>query len=255
VQLQTSWSAADEDRVAAGTGCDTAALIKQQLAAAGGDVDAAVEAIIEILAAEEEPPSTAGEAVAPAVAVAVALTDTTAAASSTAIAVGDEQQQAATAGGDPGEAAGGVATNSTPAEGEQDSIDATTPAAATADAVTGGSTYAQHAEERTAADVGARSHPAALPSTRQHAAVAASGPGGSRGVKLKGGSKLKHAKAGGTAGGDSDKRPSRNKPCPCGSGRKHKNCCELKGSSSAKPSSQELQAGDGLPVQLATLHI
>ncbi|WIA18597.1 hypothetical protein OEZ85_010037 [Tetradesmus obliquus] len=60
-QLQTSWSAADEDRVAAGTGCDNPALIQQQLAAAGGDVDAAIEAVIEILAAEGEPSSTAGE--------------------------------------------------------------------------------------------------------------------------------------------------------------------------------------------------
>lgn len=73
----------------------------------------------------------------------------------------------------------------------------------------------------------------------------------SKGVKLKG-SKLKQAKPGAAA---ADKRPSRNKPCPCGSGRKHKNCCELKGASSTAPGSKQQGAAVGLPVQLATLHI
>ncbi|KAF6262774.1 hypothetical protein COO60DRAFT_1699091 [Scenedesmus sp. NREL 46B-D3] len=59
-ELHSSWSAADERRVAEGTACDNPALVKQQLAAAGGDVDAAIEAIIEILAAEDEPAATEG---------------------------------------------------------------------------------------------------------------------------------------------------------------------------------------------------
>jgi hypothetical protein len=251
--------------VAAGTGCDNPALIQQQLAAAGGDVDAAIEAVIEILAAQEEPagPAAAAEAPAPAVAVAVASTDETAAAGSIEIAVGCEQQQAAAgdleeAAVSPSLAASEVVTNGTPDQGNQcSSIHEAVPAAATAEVVTGSSTDAQSAlsADASAAAATAISSDAAAPqSTRQHASAAATAAGASKGVRLKGGSKLKHGK-GCAAGGDGDKRPSRNKPCPCGSGRKHKNCCELKSSGSAKPSGQEVQAGGGLPVQLATLHI
>jgi hypothetical protein len=55
-----------------------------------------------------------------------------------------------------------------------------------------------------------------------------------------------------------DKGPSRNKACPCGSGRKHKNCCGAGGgghkAAAVKPAAAAA-AGDTLPAALGTLHI
>eukprot|EP00882_Tetradesmus_deserticola_P015984 GHRQ01017049.1.p1 GENE.GHRQ01017049.1~~GHRQ01017049.1.p1 ORF type:complete len:462 (+),score=221.66 GHRQ01017049.1:319-1704(+) len=263
-ELQSSWSLADEARVAAGTACDNPALIKQQLAAAGGDVDAAIEAIIEILGAEDEPASTEVVAAAPPAAPAVEVQ----AAGGTGVVVEDELGEAAAAGdsqhvaGSPGGAAAVAHMPSALAEGQHisDSHAEEPPAAAaaTAEDVTGSSKAGQVADIPAAAATSAISSQTALQTSAQHAAAAGSG-GHGKAAKPIAGIKLKHAKGGaavgGAADGGSDKRPSRNKCCPCGSGRKHKNCCGLKSTGSGKTTSQERQTVDGLPAQLLTLHI
>jgi hypothetical protein len=272
LQLQQGWSADDEARVAAGTGCDNPVLIQQQLAAAGGDVDAAIEAIIEILAAEEEPDSTETSK-APATAL---LDATVAGTSSVGSSAGDQQQQATVkaellASGEQhtdrssvAEAAVDADTGNVSArcqrsgDGEEASgAVATTQAAPAASISVAGQPEDTAAAINTGTSSSSNSPAASAVAAQQDVAAAATAAGGgghSKAVKLKGGSKLKHAK-GAAAGAAADKRPSRNKPCPCGSGRKHKNCCELKGSSSSASSSKQQEAAAGLPMQLATLHI
>jgi hypothetical protein len=51
---------------------------------------------------------------------------------------------------------------------------------------------------------------------------------GLKGHKLKGNSGSSAAAAAGSSRRGVDRAPSRNKPCPCGSGRKHKVCCGAK---------------------------
>jgi hypothetical protein len=59
---------------------------------------------------------------------------------------------------------------------------------------------------------------------------------GLKGHKLKGSSSSSSAAAAAAAGSSrrgGDRAPSRNKPCPCGSGRKHKVCCGAKATAAA----------------------
>jgi hypothetical protein len=73
-----------------------------------------------------------------------------------------------------------------------------------------------------------------------------------RGVRLRGvgGSRVKQRDK-------ADKAPSRNKACPCGSGRKHKVCCGAGrgGAAAGQQQQQPSAATEQLSVQLATLHI
>jgi hypothetical protein len=49
-QERATWSPADEARVAANTGCDSPALVQRALREAGGDVDAAIERVVAVMA-------------------------------------------------------------------------------------------------------------------------------------------------------------------------------------------------------------
>lgn len=272
--------------MAAGTGCDNPALIKQQLAAAHGDVDAAIEAVIEILAAEDASDPLGGE---PAAAGVGSRQDSSnGAASAPAAYIEQQEQQAggvragqvqrssdcvgndrpgAEAAGRAGAGAGAAAVEEDEAEAEPAGRDAASmvhdqsssscmgqagiaPAAEAAEAV------ATRADARHSTSSSSSSHQAPFTgssSSSSSSAKQAAKPH-SKGVKLKGGSgRLRCAGHAHACAEESDKRPSRNKPCPCGSGRKHKNCCGL--NSSACSSSSKPAPADGLPVQLATLHI
>jgi len=43
-------------------------------------------------------------------------------------------------------------------------------------------------------------------------------------------------------------KPERNKPCPCGSGRKYKKCCLPRWNKKKKVTDQELHYGEKVPV-------
>eukprot|EP00879_Flechtneria_rotunda_P028697 GHRR01030908.1.p1 GENE.GHRR01030908.1~~GHRR01030908.1.p1 ORF type:complete len:293 (+),score=142.22 GHRR01030908.1:1240-2118(+) len=282
-QLQDHWSAADEARVAAGTGCDDPVLIKHQLAAVNGDVDAAIETIVEILVNEDTAsaavaqhdgsgngsneadaavgtaPQSAGNGhVAPgadssnagdgsisqehasspvgnaqefwtdgpvanvSVVGAVQHADT-----SIIIRVGSTTQHAA---------ATQFADSSTPAETEAAAIGDPIEAAA--------AIAAQHTNGTSASSVVPSNSPVSdhIKQNRQR-----------KGVKLKVQASGINTKQQGSSSKPvhADKRPSRNKGCPCGSGRRYKHCCALKSTSSANSKTAAIAAA----VQLETLHI
>jgi hypothetical protein len=221
-QAQAAWSAADEQLVAAGTGCDNVLLVRQQLAKAGADVAAAIEAVIDILATEEgaEPEALGGEAEAEQGPAA-------------------EQQRQQDDGGGAVDAAGGQ-------PGEPDAGQASSCSGNAAAAQVGGSgnAPADKAGDAASPDAGEEG-------TGQRSSSSSSSSSKHKGVKLQGRPAVVSSSSKGR-----EKAPGRNKACPCRSGRRFKLCCGA-ASKGAKPEKAPAGGGSGggLPVQLATLHI
>lgn len=277
LQAQQCRSAADEKLVSEGTGCDNPVLIQQQLQRTGGDVDAAIEAVIEIMAGEEyvdaEGPVAADTTEAAAGAdAAVAAVAGAAAEEEAGQAEGEGQGQHTGPTESVGSAAEGDARASLSSPAEQQPQPADDAAATTADA--GPQQQQQHEQQQGQEEQQQQqgtpdpTAPGQLQQQQEEAQHAPCPPAAAvadgsskasskkaKGVRLKSGSSAVSSRRSAAAAADS-KPPSRNKACPCGSGRKHKNCCGAGGHKTGAKQTAAAAAGmDALPAALGTLHI
>jgi len=253
-QERATWTAADEARVAANTGCDNAALVQRSLRECRGDVDAAIERVIEVMGGDEE------TEMAPVGAQAAAglevqsreeqqeLQRTREAAAEVGASSSAEDQDAAAALS-PDASPQPVSSSSAAADVES-----------SVDPISSSTTTLQPTDDLAS---GEASVSVTIP--------AATGTGASAAAAT--GSKLKAAKFSGAAkrgvsvGGSTSvvtglsTKPSRNKPCPCKSSKKYKSCCGV-AVAAAERKQRALQEagaaaaeGGGVPSLLATLHI
>ncbi|KAG2496057.1 hypothetical protein HYH03_005976 [Edaphochlamys debaryana] len=217
------WDERDERQVAASTACTDTGLVRKALEDAGGDVDLAIEKVIEALAAAPatEADAAGGEGVSAAATVAGAGSAGTTGAdgggarkdgeaspsvgAGTAGPTAGDPAASASAGTEPTVAGGGGASTGTAAapapasDPKPPSVPAATPAAGTGDDVAGGA-----------------------------------GP-------RKKGVAVRKAGAAAGAGAGSASAPSNNKPCPCGSRKKYKACC---GAAAAAAGRRKAAAGE-----------
>ncbi|GIL57993.1 hypothetical protein Vafri_13190 [Volvox africanus] len=184
-----NWDEKDERRVASSTACTDMALVCKALEEARGDVEAAIERVIEALAAE---PSEAAEPGATVSTADPAVVPTPPPPSTTGIAGSTDPPS------EQGNGSQSMGSNDIPASGTTSQGLAAVPASVQHDNAGG-------------------------------AAPSAASPPSPSGVVGKGirvtstrvtAGKVAARKAVGTAGG-----PSNNKPCPCGSHKKYKACC------------------------------
>ena len=204
---QRSWGERELARVAAGTGCNDKPRLEAALAQAGGDVDAAVEWLVELLGLEEDAGSSGangdsgsrGDAVvAPASATAVALESI----SSEVLPQQQQQQQQQQQ-----EQQATTSGSSCAAEGPEHVVVCLQPGSGTSDFVSLELTVIRGTRAAQACSGGIV---AAEREEQQQSLLGTR----NKGVRVRG--RVKDAAAA---------APNRNKPCPCGSGAKYKNCC------------------------------
>jgi len=200
-QAARSWGLAEEQVVVNNTGCDSPALVAKALRQAGGNVDLAVEMVIEWMGEEgggegdgegvgeaaggSGPGAAAGAALQEAQPAAHAASDSRAAAGA-----------AAASGGEAGRAAGGCAEGGTEGcPGEAGDGGCGPPSSSCSAEADGGSQ------------------------------AGGGGTARSQQQEQESGPPSEHSSTGRKQGQPAPKKPARNKPCACGSGRKHKDCC------------------------------
>lgn len=241
---RVTWTAADEARVAANTGCDSPALVQHALKEAAGDVDAAIERVIEAMARDGGNGDTDD----------------------------CEGRQAARAGSgsEDGHDARQQQTQQQQAEGsaeadqppsipkgsnmckvasDEPGVGVAAGFASQEEAASGSEDDRQHAGHGTSSSGDANAAPDAK--AAEPAACGKARQKGKKGVAV-----------GPSSSSAAAKKPPRNKACPCGSGRKWKSCCgvataakerRLRALKEAAPAA--LDPDGALPIVLATLHI
>lgn len=242
-----AFGGAEVDQVVAGTGC----LDRQRIAAAlercGGDVDQAIELLIEQLGQEgEEEPAGGGGGEAPAPQQQQEAADAAAPGSGSG-------SSSADAAGKP-QAAAAAAAIAAPA-GQQPSDDAIRLELRLQPGNPGRVALVLHCSGQQGAAAEAAAAEAAAEGGDEgpadSAAGSAAGPAGAAGSKKK-----KEKKEKGVRLKHKLDHPARNQRCPCGSGKKHKSCCaHRKGGPPAAAAAAEEAAAEAVAQQLRVLDI
>ncbi|KAI8477500.1 MAG: hypothetical protein J3K34DRAFT_515825 [Monoraphidium minutum] len=240
-QERTAWTPADEARVAANTGCDSPALVQRALREAGGDVDSALERVIEVMAGGGDEGGGDGDGGGG----------------------GDGCGGSGDVGGGSGGGEGSDAAVGSRAEGDSER-ESRQQARQGASGSSQGEQQQEEQEQQQQQEEQQQGEQQQQQQQQQQQAELASGDG--KGGGAKGGAKGKGGKAKrgvevGPSGPGIGKKPARNKTCPCGSGKKWKGCCGA-AAAAAERRQRALQGeaadaaqGGGVPAMLATLHI
>jgi hypothetical protein len=217
---ERSWGDKEEQMVVAHTGCDNPALVRKVLSEVGGSVEQAVERVIALMA--EDDAGMEGQE-------------------------GQEEQE-----GQQGQEDGQQGQQQEEQQGQQDAVQAAA-AAGAGSAAAGGTDISGAADEPDEGPGGA------FVSASQ---AACSGGGTDAGAAAGAGKKVHHVKAGKSvkvkSKAGADAAPSRNKPCPCGSSQKYKNCCGAAAAATARRKQAAGEVGASAEVaaqQLQTLFI
>lgn len=214
---QGGWDERDEARVMSSTGCGSRAMVRRALEASKGDVEAAIEQIIERMAAGDEGFGFDGDADGEGEGAEGGEKNT-----QTGDVVGAEalEERAVDGGRAMGAGEGGGES------GKAQDAGNLRQEGRTADGADGGAEHRVRAVQESVPDASGQS------SSARAAVGAHAGPGSA--LHAHGGSAGKGAQAeakGGASGKSGDgkeapaKGPSNNKPCPCGSKKKYKACC------------------------------
>jgi hypothetical protein len=243
-QERATWTAADEARVASSTGCDNPGLVAKALWECG-DVDAAIEFVIGVMAGEEEETEGGGE----------------------------ERSEQAAAEPSPRLVAAEVAAAGVEGtSGQQQREQQQQPSQPADAAAVGAAPQKPEVEDSSGAISAGSSLPADAGNPPERAADAGSGSEGEQESAAAAGAALKPKAAKGGKRGVSvgssasvvtgaSKKPPRNKPCGCGSGKKYKSCCGVAAAAAERRGRALAREGaaaaseSGLPTLLATLHI
>lgn len=215
--MQGGWDERDEARVMSSTGCGSRAMVRRALEASKGDVEAAIEQIIERMAAGDEGFGFDGDADGEGEGAEGGEKNT-----QTGDVVGAEalEERAVDGGRAMGAGEGGGES------GKAQDAGNLRQEGRTADGADGGAEHRVRAVQESVPDASGQS------SSARAAVGAHAGPGSA--LHAHGGSAGKGAQAeakGGASGKSGDgkeapaKGPSNNKPCPCGSKKKYKACC------------------------------